>query len=582
MLIFRLLLLVVFVSLYGCAAAPEKEIAPSEPVAPVKPDEAKVKKEVVPGDAKTAIDHDVLFILLSAEIAGQRGHYDIAYQGYMEAAKRVKDPKPAERAAMIAMYLKDDKKIKRALAIWLKNDPENLTARKLAVLTALRAQDKKASIEHLDAMIKGDPAGFETAALELAEALQEEDKTAFFYDALEAISQKNPNQSAVFYVQSLLAMQMKKTDVAEQKIQRALKIQPDWDKALIFQAQIEIFSGDMPKAVASLRSASLKYPDNEKINKIFAQMLIKTAEYEEAGDVYQRMIEQNPDDIEGRFALGLVHLQLDRDDKAEDIFMQLLEQPKWRNQAGFYLGKIEEKHENVQKALDWFDKVTEGPFEFEAPLSAVTLLAKNKQYEEAASRLKLMEDRFPKQRIRIRLVQAELLSQQKQYENAFKLLTDTLIQHPDEKDLLYTRALMAERIGKLDILEADLKKILDNDPDNAQALNALGYTLLDYPARYAEAEKYLVRALSLQPDEPVILDSYGWLQFKLGNAAKALVYLEQAYAKQQENEIAAHLAEVLWALGRKNEARTLFDKVFKEAPEDEYLLDFQQRILGGR
>jgi tetratricopeptide (TPR) repeat protein len=579
-LIFRLLSLVIFVGLSGCATAPEKElVVPSDAVAP--DETAKPVEKIAHKDEKTAIDHDVLFILLSAEIAGQRGHYDLAYQGYMEAAKRVKDPKPAERAAMIAMYLKDSKKIKRALAIWLKNDPENLTARKLAVLSALKAQDKNESIEHLDMMLKIDPAGFEATALELAEALQVEGKADFLYDVLETVSQKNPNQSAIFYVQSLLAMQMKKKDAAEKKIQQALKIQPDWDKALVFQAQIAIFSGDMNKAVAILRNASSKYPDNEKINKIFAQMLIKTAEYEEAGDVYQRMIARNPDDLESRFALGLVHLQLDKDDKAEEAFKQLLDQPKWRQQASFYLGKIEEKHENMQKALAWYDKVTEGPLEFEAPLSAVSLLAKNKKFEEAEARLKLLEDRFPKQKVRIRLVQAELMSQQKQYEDAFKLLTDALAQHPDEKDLLYTRALMAERIGKLDILEADLKKILDNDPDNAQALNALGYTLLDYPARYAEAEKYLARALRLQPDEPVIMDSYGWLQFKLGNAAKALVYLEQAYAKQQESEIAAHIAEVLWALGRKNEARMLFDKAFKEAPEDEYLLDFKQRILDG-
>ncbi len=579
MLIFRLFSVIALFLLNGCAASPEKEIVPKETVAPVKPDESRDK--TLPVDEKSAVDPDVLFILLSAEIAGQRGHYDIAYQGYMEAAKRVKDPRPAERAAMIAMYMKDNKKLKQAVAIWLKSDPQNLTARKLAVLTTLRAEDKQASIEHLNAMLAVDPAGFENTVLELADVLREDSKTALLYDALEAVSIKNPNQSVVFYVQSLLSMQMKKRDLAEHKIQQALDIQPDWDKALIFQAQIAIYSGDVNRAEDLLRNASSKYPDNEKINKIFAQVLIKKASYEEAGEIYQRLITLNPDDAESQFALGLVNFQLDRDDKAEEIFTKLYEQPKWRHQASFYLGKVEEKRENVQQALDWYDKVSEGPFEFEAPLAAVLLLAKNKQYEDAASRLKLMEIRFPKQIVRIRLVQTELLSMQKQYEKAFQSLTDLLSQYPDEKDILYTRALMAERIGRIDVLEADLKKILANNPDSAEALNALGYTLLDYPERYAEAEKYLVRALSLQPDEPVIMDSYGWLQFKLGNTAKALLYLEQAYAKQQENEIAAHLAEVLWVLGRKDEARKLFNKALKTAPDDEYLLDFQKRILNG-
>ena len=140
---------------------------------------------------------------------------------------------------------------------------------------------------------------------------------------------------------------------------------------------------------------------------------------------------------------------------------------------------------------------------------------------------------------------------------------------------------MAERVNKPEIVEADLKKILAVEPNNVEALNALGYTLLGKSSRYADAEKYLQKAINLEPDEAVIIDSYGWLQFKLGNTERALDYLQQAYEKQQENEIAAHLAEVLWALGKKDEARKLFNKVIKESPDDEYLRDFQRRILKG-
>ena len=117
------------------------------------------------------------------------------------------------------------------------------------------------------------------------------------------------------------------------------------------------------------------------------------------------------------------------------------------------------------------------------------------------------------------------------------------------------------------------------EPDNVEALNALGYSLLNDPKRYAEAETYLQQAIKLRPDEAVIMDSYGWLQFKMGRTQIALDYLQRAYTKQQENEIAAHIAEVLWTLGRKDEAKKLFNKVIKDSPEDEYLLDFQQRIL---
>jgi len=575
-LIFRLLSVIALVSLYGCASSPGKPNA-ENPVEPIKAEEAKEKAKQK--EVKTAIDPDVLFMLLTAELAGQRGQYNIALEGYMEAAKRVKDPRFAERAAMIAMYIKDSNRTDEAVSIWLRQDAENPTARKIAALSALRIGDKQAAVEHLDVLFKVDPAGFEKSMLEVAAVLQKDGNVSFFYQVLEALSLRHPNQSMIYYVQSLLAMQLNNKGLAELKIQKALAVQPDWDKALVFQAQIAAFSGDLNKAKTILEYASVKHPNDDKIKKLLAQVLIKNSDYEGAGRVYQAILSTNPKDFDSQFALGLVQLQLDRTDQAEDIFSKLLEQPDWKYQASFYLGKIEEKHENIKKALAWFDKVNDGPLVFESSVSAVSLLAKNKQFADAGSRLTLLQAKFPKQKSRILLMQAELLTQQKKYQEAFNLLTAALTEFPDEKDLLYTRALMAERVGKPEILESDLKKILAKMPDNAQALNALGYTLVSKPNRYAEAEKYLEHALRLAPDEPVIMDSYGWLQYKLGHTAKALDYLQRAYAKQQENEIAAHLAEVLWVLGKRNEARKIFNEAIKDAPEDEYLLEFKQRIL---
>jgi tetratricopeptide (TPR) repeat protein len=578
-LIFRLLSVITLVLLNSCADSPAKPSQPEGAVAPVKIAEPKGK--IQPKEDKTSIDPDVLFMLLTAEIAGQRGQYEIALEGYMEAAKRLHDPRFAERAAMIAMYMKDSKKTNEAVALWLRQDPKNQTARKIAALYSLKAGDKKAVAEHLNMLLKVDPAGFENAVLELASVLQKDGNINAVYDALDALSVQHPDQAVIYFMQSVLAMQKKDKNLAESKIQQALKIQPDWDKALIFQAQIAVFSGDLNKAKTLLKGAHLKYPDNNKISKIFAQVLIKAEDYEAAGEVYRDLISADPKDIESQLALGLVYLQLDQDEKAEDIFNKLLEQPEWKYQASFYLGKIEEKQDHTKKALVWFDKVTDGPFVFDASISAISLLAKDKQFDEAGSRLNLLQAKFPKQKLRLQLVQSELYSQQKQYEKAFDLLTEALVEFPDQKELLYTRALTAERVGKPDIVEADLKKILAMDPDNVEALNALGYTLLNKPERYADAEKYLQQALRLQPDEAVIIDSYGWLQFKLGNTEKALDYLQQAYEKQQENEIAAHLAEVLWALGRKDEAKKLFNKAIKAAPDDEYLIDFKRRILNG-
>jgi len=578
-LIFRLFSVIILVFLNGCASSPEKSSAQEEVVEPVKI--AEPKKKTQQNEVKTAINPDVMYMLMAAELAGQRGQYAVALEGYMEAAKRVNDPRFAERAAKIAMYMKDSNKTDEAISLWLKEDPKNPTARKVAALSALRAGNKQAAVEHLNAVLKGDPAGFEKTALELANVLQRDGKSDFFYQVLEALAEKNPDQAVVYFVQSLLAMEMKNGALAEKKVQQALDIQPGWDKALVFQAQIAVFSGDLNKAKILLRNASIKYPENDKFKKLLAQVLIKAAEYDAAGEVYQAIVLSNPKDAESQLALALVDLQLNHDSKAEDIFKQLLDQPEWRNQASFYLGKIEEKRGHTQKALAWFDKVAEGPLVFESAISAVSLLVKEKKFDEADSRLNLLSDQFPKQKLRIILMKAGLYSQQEQYETAFKLLTDALVGEPDQRDLLYTRALMAERIKRPDVLEADLKKILAKYPDDAEALNALGYSLLGHAERYAEAERYLQNALRLQPNEAVVMDSFGWLQFKLGKPELALDYLERAYAKQEEAEIAAHLAEVLWTLGRKEEAKKVFNKAIKKAPEDEYLLSFQKRLLKG-
>ncbi|MGR9012343.1 MAG: tetratricopeptide repeat protein [Gammaproteobacteria bacterium] len=580
MLIIRMFSVFILVFLNGCASSPEKSSAQEEVIEPVKLSAPKEKMQQ--SEVSASMDPDVMYMLMAAELAGQRGQYAIALEGYMEAAKRVNDSRFAERAAKIAMYMKDGNKTDEAVALWLKQDPKNPTARKIAALSALRSGHKQAAVDHLDALLKIDPSGFEKTALELVSVLQRDGKTGFLYEVLDSLAVKRSDQAVIYFVQSLLAMEMKDNALAERKVLQALSAQPSWDKALILQAQIAVISGDLNKAKNLLRNASDKYPENNKLKKLLAQVLIKATEYEAAAEVYQGIIAVDPKDTESQISLALVYLQLDRDGKAEGIFNRLLDQPEWNNQARFYLGKIEEKRGHTQKAMAWFDKVTEGPLVFESAITTVSLLVKENEFGEADSRLVLLAGRFPKQKLRIILMRAGLYGQQEQYEKAFGLLTDELVSQPDQRDLLYARALMAERINKLDVLEADLKKILAKYPDDAEALNALGYSLLDNASRYLEAEKYLQHALKLMPDEAVIMDSFGWLQFKLGKLEQARDYLERAYTKQQESEIAAHLVEVLWALGRREEARKIFNEAIKKAPKDEYLLDFQKRILVGK
>jgi tetratricopeptide (TPR) repeat protein len=480
---------------------------------------------------------------------------------------------------MIAMYTKNAGKAKEALALWLHQDPNNSGASKLAALLALKDEDQAKAVGHFEVLLKTPADDFETAVLEVAAVMQKENKLSAVTDTLAALSTKHKDQAIVPYLQSFFAAQMHNKALAESYLQNALTIKTDWDKALIWKSQMAAVSGDLSKAESVLRYGIGKHPENQKMKRLLAQVLIKSDNYEEASTVFQDIIADNPSDYESQLSLGLVYLQDDQNDQAEDIFKSLLDQPEWRLQASFYLGKLEEKRGNPKAALVWYDKVIDGPFAFDASASAVMLMAKEKQYNEAGLKATAMLAKFPKEKVRILLIQSEIFNKQKNYRQAFNLLTSALVDEPDEDNLLYTRALMAERLGKFELMELDLKKILAKNPKNTEALNALGYSLASRSNRYAEAEAYLLQALKLRPDEPVIVDSYGWLQFKMGRAAKALEYLRTAFNKQKENEIAAHLVEVLWALGQKDEAKDIFKEAIKASPDDEYLLEVEQRIL---
>lgn len=540
---------------------------------------AQLPKKVVKPEKATAIDSKVMYLLLAGELAGQRNQYDVALESYMQAANRVKDSRVAERAAKIALYLQEHKKADEAVHLWLQQDSNNINAHSLAALTALRAGQKKESVEHLQALLKMDPAGFENTLLELMKSLGESEKTQMISAVLNELAAKNPDQAVIYFVQSLLAMQAKDYPLAEKKLQQTLTIQPAWDKALVAQAQLAVLSGDEAKAERLLREDIVKYPEELKYKRMLAQVLIKSSKFTEAAGVYQEILATHPDDGDSQFSLALLHLQLQQDAEAKKYLEALSKRPEWASQAGFYLGKLAAKEDQPKQALVWFDSVTNGPFESEAALSAVSLLLEEQKFGEALDRLENMQKKYPQQRVRILALRAEVYNDQKQYDKAYKVLSDALIEMPGQKEFLYTRSLVAERMGNLVAMEKDLKEILREHPDDPAALNALGYTLANKTQRLAEAEKYLKKALSLQPDVAVIMDSYGWLLYKQGKLDAAKDYLQRAYAKQAEPEIGGHLVEVLWRLGLKQEAKVIFDKALLGSPKDDYLLEIKKRLF---
>ena len=577
----RFLPFLAFILLNGCATAPEKPVS----IVSEKPNQLLKKRiqafeKKLPADVKGSFAANELFMLLTAEIAGQRGQYEIALEGYLEAARQVSDARFTERAAMIAMYIKDEKKLSESVQLWLKQEPNSLSARKLAIISALRMSDKSLAIKNISEYLKKAPADFEKALLEVASNMQKPSKVQFIFDMLEEVAAESVDKAMVYFVQSVIAMKMNNLELAATKIQQALRVQPNWERAVLLQAQVAVVAGNNLIAISVLKNALHINPSDLAYKKLLAQVFVRNRNYAESVQVYKEIVKQDATDLESQMALGLIYLQTDQDALAQHVFKKLVTDKQWQEQAYFYLGKLAEKKGFYAEAIDWYDQVAGEPFAFDAAAAVVMVLAKEKQYSKVEVRLQALLQKYPKQQVKITLLHAEIYNQQKKYQEAYDILSAVLVNAPNDNDLLYTRALVAERLNKLDIVESDLSKVLQSNPNHLEALNALGYTLANKTRRFEEAEKFLLQALDLAPEEPVILDSYGWLQYKLGHLAKALVYLQKAYAKEKENEILVHVVEVLWESGRKEEARRLFKEAIRVSPKDTYLQELKHRNLG--
>lgn len=561
--------------LAACTVTPEKAL---------EFDTAKLEKEARASIQahKAVIDEEVLYLLMAAELAGQRNQYDLALDAYLQAAKRVDDPRIAERAVKIGLFLKDERRTQEALAIWLDKDGKNLSARKFALLIAIKNANQSVAVENIKALLNEDPAGFEAGLLELVKLFEKEGRTRFTYDALDLVAAEIGDQPNILFVQSVLASMLPDLELAQEKINRVLSLQPEWSRAIIFQAQLAGRQGDLQQAKRYLEKAIKLAPEDIVLKRMLVDVLVNSDALDEAVRVCQTMLEQKPDDPETLMSIALIYLQQSQLEKAEAFLEKLALNPDWDDQADFYLGKLQQQRKQYDKALAWFDRVVDGRFAFEANISAVAILLNSNRSEEAQQRLLKMEERFPEQHLRIIMLKAEILNQQGNHQAAFNELTVILKDVPDNQDVLYARALIAEKLNKLDAMEADLLKILEKNPEDVRTLNALGYTLADKTNRYEDADRYLQKALQLQPEEPVVIDSFGWLLYKKGLADRALPYLKRAYERQPETEIAAHMIEVLLTLGERKQARELFEQINKKAPQDEYVIKIKSILQGGQ
>jgi tetratricopeptide (TPR) repeat protein len=512
---------------------------------------------------------EVVYLLLSAELAGQRGQYEIALNNYLEAAKLTQDAQVAERATQIGLYLKNTEKALTAATLWSERDPGNASARRVAALLLLKAGQTDKALDQLRALLTLPDVDLENALIELVKWLDSEVPKEDGAKVMQRLVTEFPSMAEIHFAYALLASSRGEYQLALQEAEKALALHPDWNRARLLQAQVMSQMGDSEAARATVQKALRSDPNNVRLRLIYSQFLAKAGDFRGAEKELTRILEKDPDNHDARFGLATLLMEAGQDEKARKEFSDLTTVPKWRGQAYFYLGLIEARQNRLQNALERFDKVGSGPLEFDAKVNSITALINLGRMADARQRLVDVRKEFPNEALRLYLLEAELLSKTKDYEAAFDLLTEALEEMPGQMELLYSRALVAEQLDRVEVLEADLRAVLEKNPDDANALNALGYTLADRGDRLDEAKRYLDRAIELKPDDPAILDSYGWLQYRLGNYDSALDYLRRAYESVSDPEIAAHLGEVLWESGRHQEAKKIWKEALKKDPGHE-------------
>ncbi len=563
---FRGTLLVLLVLLFGCAGNPRTAVVPANDVEPAAPQSPKA---------------ELLYELLVGEIAGQRGAVDVAVENYLRAARQSDDPRIAERAAKIAVYAGDNEKALAAAERWVELAPDDREAQQVVAIMYLRNGRVDEAVPYLERIREAHAGQRYKGFMFVAQLLGREQDKKRALQAMSRVVEKHPEEAEALFAYAHLAMRADQYPLAHRLLDKAEALQPQWSDIHLLKAKLYQAEGNVDAAIAAYEKAIALDPDDMEMRLAYARMLVEERRLEEARKVFKQLERKAPDNADVLFALGLLALQAEQAEEAKRYFSRLIRNGQRISDASFFLGRIAESEGNDEEALRWYRKVNGGSNYFEARLRTAIIVARQGKVDEARAMLQELAVDNPAQEIRVLLVESDILRQERRYEEAFEILGRGLADYPDSPELLYAHAMAAERLGKIDVLERDLRKMLEADPDNAQALNALGYTLADRTDRYQEAYDYIKKALELEPEDPAILDSMGWVLYRLGRHQEAIGYLRKALEKAEagDAEIAAHLGEVLWVTGDREEARRIWEEARKRHPEDEVLRDTIQRFL---
>ncbi|WLI89497.1 tetratricopeptide repeat protein [Massilia sp. R2A-15] len=560
------------------ATAPEPE-----PVAAVaEPEEAPAPAQRLPN---VALSKELLYKLMKAELEFRKGNWQPAYLSMMVAAQQTRDPRLAQRATEMAMSARQGEPTLAAIRLWRELAPESEEASQYHLAFIVMSDNIAEAEPILAERLKTAAAGERGLAMFQAQQLLARAKDKAGAAAmLERLVAPYAATLEAHVVLAQAAYGRGDKEGAAREAAAALAIKPDSEIAVLMLAQV---SGDEAAAEKVLAQFLAAHPGAREVRSAHARTLVSGKQYGPARDEFLALLKGQPDNLGTLYALGVMSLQLNDNKGAEDYFTRfaqaLAAKPDSEadgSKVFVILAQLAEERGDTKAALQWLDKVEqgEGGAWFNAQLKRAALVAKQGDVPGARKLVAGLAPTQPAEQAQLVLADGQILRDAGQVEAAYAVMRAGVEKYPTNPDLLYDFALLAEKTGRLDVMEASLRKVMREVPDNHHAYNALGYSLAERNVRLQEAYELIDKALKLAPGDPFIMDSMGWVQYRLGNLSAAEAQLRQAYALRSDPEIAVHLGEVLWQKGDKADAQKLWREARSKDPQNDTLKNTLARL----
>ncbi len=524
------------------------------------------------------LSQELMYKLMLGEIALQRGQPQVAVRTFLEVARETRDPRVAQRATEMAWNARMQKEALEAASIWQKADPGSQQARQVMAALLVNQEQLSDARPHLEQWLAADKANIAPNFVQLAQLLGRNKDKKGILDLLRALARPYNDVAEVRLAVAQAAWNANDVDLSLAESRAALTIRPDFQLAALFQVQA-LQRRANAEALAFMEDYLKRYPKASDVRLTYARLLVTEKRLPDARAQFEMLVAEAPKNPDLAMSVALLAMQANDYDTAEKHLKGALAAGhKEPDLIWMSLGQIAEERKQYDEALKWYSGITPGERFMSAQARYAGVLVKQGKMTEARKHLQTVTPRNDAQRLQLVQAEAGLLRDAQAYKDAYDLLGKTLEGAPDSVDLLYDQAMVAEKLDRIDVLERNLRRVMELQPDHAHAYNALGYTLADRNVRLPEARKLIEKALELAPQDGYIIDSLGWVLFRMGQTSEAVVKLRRAFELRPEAEVGAHLGEALWVDGKREEAQKIWADMLKLSPENDVLQSTLKRL----